>query len=143
MKRLLPVLLLLTACSSSPDAAPPDPEPPTSWLAMAPGDGRVFAGDAGELTLIHVDETYAVGGSTVSAITYEHDDTYVTDFFLEEDGTIWCGRRGEWRAGRDGETPREVPVDGDVVRFDDIAVALSDDGPTRVETPDGVFTESP
>ncbi|GAB6986935.1 hypothetical protein [Nocardioides pyridinolyticus] len=137
MKRLLPLLvLLLAACSSDP--APSSPAP--TWLGLQPGDARSFTGDAGELTLIYVDETYAIDGVNASAVTYEHDDRYVTDYFLESAGDLeWYGRRGEWRAGRRGETPRPVSLEDDTVTFGDITITLSPDGPTSVETPDGVF----
>ena len=147
MKRLLlPLLLLLalSACSSSEDDPPPDPgaSPPSTWIGLQPGDAVNLTGDAGQLTLIYVDESYVVDGTNVSALTFEHDDTYVTDYFTEHEGVLyWYGRRGEWRAGRDGETARQVAVEGDVVHFGDIAITLADDGPpTQVETPDGVFT---
>lgn len=120
----------------------PTPDPPSTWLGLQPGDARNYSGDAGELTLIYVDETYSVDGENVSALTYEHDDRYITDYFLEtSSGIAWYGRKGAWRAGRDGEAPRPVPLDDDTATFGDITITLSSDGPpSSVETPDGVFT---
>lgn len=141
MRVLLAVLLLaLTACSSSAPAAAPD-VPPKSWLGMAPGDARSFEGPAGELILIAVDETYAIDGTNASAVTWELGDRYTTDYYVQDDdGTVWWyGRKGSWRAGRGGEGPREVPV-ADTVTFGDRTITLGDDGPTQLETPDGVFT---
>lgn len=144
MKRLavLASLLFLAACSSADSTPDPAPEsPPPTWIGLQPGDARNYSGDAGELTLIYVDETYTIGDVNASALTYELDDAYVTDYFTEDDGELlWYGRRGEWRAGRDGERPREVPIVDDTVRFGDHVITLSDDGPpSQVETPDGVF----
>jgi hypothetical protein len=141
VRRLLVLLVLLAGCSSQESPSPPvEDTPPPSWIGMQPGDARAFTGDAGELTLIYVDETYSIDGENTSALTFEHDDAYVTDYFIESgDGLSWYGRRGSWRAGRDGEEPRAVPLDDDTATFGDITIALSDDGPVAVETPDGVF----
>jgi hypothetical protein len=142
VKRLLPLVLVLAACSSpdSPDPAPPPMSPPPTWIGLQPGDARNLTGDAGQLTLIYVDETYFIAGVNASALTYEHDDQYVTDYFTEDDGELWWyGRKGSWRAGRGGGDPRPVPFVDDTVTFGDITITLSDDGPSEVETPDGVF----
>ena len=145
MKRLLVLLLLspLAACASSPSADPvPSPSlPPSTWLGLQPGDARALAGPAGELVLVYVDETYSIGDVNASALTFEHDGEYVTDYFVESgDDLEWYGRRGSWRVGRDGETPRPVPLDDGTATFGDITITLSPDGPTSVETPAGVFT---
>lgn len=141
MRRLLPLLLLLVACSS-PSTDPAPSPPPATWLGLQPGDARAYVGDAGELTLIYVDETYTIGNVNASALTFEHDDEYVTDYFIESgDDLEWLGRKGSWRVGRGGETPRPVPLDDGTATFGDITITLSSDGPpSSVETPDGVFT---
>ena len=145
MRWLPPLLLLLVAaCSSStsedPAAAPSSDPPSWSWIGMGPEDVRTFTGPAGELTLIYVDETYDIAGEYASALTYEHDGSYVTDYFVESDGRLeWYGRKGSWRAGRGGEQPRPVPLDSGTATFGDITLTLSDDGPVSVETPDGLF----
>ena len=140
----MPLVLLLAACSS-PTSDDPEPAPPatspSSWIGMGPEDARTFTGPAGELTLIYVDETYDIDGEYASALTYEHDGSYVTDYFVESaDGVEWYGRKGSWRAGRGGQEPRPVPIEDGTATFGDITLTLSDDGPpTAVETPDGVF----
>ena len=108
---------------------------------MQPGDARVFTGPAGELTLIYVDETYDIDGEYTSALTYEHDGAYVTDYFIVAgDDLEWYGRKGSWRAGRGGEAPRPVSLAAGTASFGDITLTLSPDGPpSSVETPDGVF----
>lgn len=147
MKLAVLVLVLLVAGCSSPDP-PADPQPdaaPTSWLGMDPGDARAFDGPGGELVLIYVDETYDVGADGyASAITWQHGEHYTTDYWVEDDdGTIWWyGRRGTWRAGRDGEEPREVPVVDGRVTFGDRTVTVSDDGPSEAETSDGTYVLS-
>jgi hypothetical protein len=142
---LVALLLALVGCSSSSDtpvAAPPTTAP-RSWLGLDPGDARAFHGPGGELVLIPVDETYAVDGTNTSAVTWKFGDDYTTDYYVEDaDGTVWWyGRRGAWRAGRHGETPREVPNVDHQVRFGDRVITLADDGgPVQLETPDGVYT---
>jgi hypothetical protein len=107
---------------------------------MEPGDARTFSGPSGDLLLVFVDETYSIGGEYASALTWEHDGAYVTDYFVEDSGDLWwLGRKGSWRAGRAGESPRAVPLDDGTARFGDIVISLSADGPVEVETPDGVF----
>jgi hypothetical protein len=133
-------VLLMTACSSP--SSPTSPEPDPSWLAMMPGDVRTFDGPGGELVLIFVDETYDIDGTYASALTWKLGDDYTTDYFVEDDdGTVWWyGRKGSWRAGRDGEEPREVEIVEHRAPFGDFVVTLSEDGPVQVETRDGVFT---
>jgi hypothetical protein len=135
---------LLVAGCSDPPAAAPTPEPPRSWLGMQPGDARAFDGPGGELVLVHVDETYDIDGTYVSALTWALGDDHTTDFFVEDDdGTLWWyGRKGSWRAGRGGEEPRELEVVDQRVRFGDRVITLSDDGPVQLETPDGVYERS-
>ncbi|WP_243056444.1 hypothetical protein [Nocardioides sp. SR21] len=141
-------LVLLTACSSSDAQTPaegPTEAAPTSWLGMQPGDARAFDGPGGELVLIYVDETYDVGADDyASATTLSHGDHYTTDYWIQDDdGTVWWyGRKGEWRAGRNGEEPREVSLAGGTATFGDVVITLSGDGPTQVETPHGVYTPS-
>ena len=132
--------LLLAGCSSSGSSAPEAAA--TSWLAMVPGDVRTFDGPGGELVLIFVDETYDIDGSYASALTWKLGDDYTTDYFVEDDGTVWWyGRKGSWRAGRSGEEPREVDIVDHRAAFGDLVVTLSEeDGPVQVETPDGVYT---
>lgn len=138
---LLPLAACSSSSSSSSDDPAPAPSPPSTWVGLQPGDARTYSGDAGELTFLYVDETYFIDGENVSAFTYEHADTYVTDYFLaDSDGVEWYGRRGSWRAGRSGEEPRDVPLDAGTATFSDITLVLSPDGPpTSIETPDGVF----
>ncbi|RYI98779.1 MAG: hypothetical protein EON52_27425, partial [Actinomycetales bacterium] len=59
---LLPLVALLAACSSSSDETVPTPDPPSTWIGLQPGDARTYSGDAGQLTLIYVDETYFIDG---------------------------------------------------------------------------------
>lgn len=135
------LLLVLAGCSSAPVTPAPDPAS-DSWIALVPGDARVFDGPAGELVLIYIDETYAIDGVNASALTWELDDHYTTDYFhQDDDGAVWWyGRRGSWRAGRHGEEPRRIEVDGGRARFGDRTIVLSEGGdPVRVETPDGEF----
>ena len=134
------VVLLLAGCSST--SSPPEPDADPTWIAMVPGDARPFDGPDGELVLIYVDETYSLDHVNASALTWKLGDQYTTDFFLEDDdGTLWWyGRRGEWRAGRHGEVPREVDIVDDRATFGDRVITLSDDGPVELETPDGVYT---
>ncbi|GAW51244.1 uncharacterized protein (Precursor) [Nocardioides sp. PD653] len=137
------LLLSLVGCSSPSDAPVAEPIAPRSWLGLDPGDARAFHGPAGELVLIPVDETYAIDGVNASAVTWELGDDYTTDYYVEDaDGTVWWyGRRGSWRAGRHGETPRELPIVDHRIRFGDRVITLSDDGgPVQLETPEGVFT---
>ncbi len=133
--------LLLTGCSSSA-SSPPGPEAAPSWIVMVPGDAIPFQGPGGELVLIYVDETYSIDHINASALTWALGDQYTTDFFDQRaDGTVWWyGRRGEWRAGRHGEEPREVAIVDDRATFGDRVITLSDDGPVQLETPDGVYT---
>lgn len=142
---LAALVLLLAGCASSePTVAPPvDDVAPTTWLGMNPGDARAFDGPGGELVLIAVDETYTIGDVNASATTWKHGDDYTTDYWLEDDdGTLWWyGRRGSWRAGRNGEKPREVEIVDGRAQFGDRAITVSeDDGPVQLETPDGVYT---
>jgi hypothetical protein len=140
---LVAVLLSLVGCSSSSDAPVAEPTAPRSWLGLDPGDARAFHGPAGELVLIPVDETYAIDGTDASAVTWKLGDDYTTDYYAEDaDGTVWwCGRKGSWRAGRHGESPRELPIVDHRIRFGDRVITLSDDGgPVQLETPEGVFT---
>ena len=138
----------LAGCSErETPSAGPSSQPsiaPTSWLGMEPGDARAFDGPGGELVLIFVDETYdftRVAGEYASAITWQHGDRYTTDYWVhDDDGTLWwLGRKGSWRAGRDGAQPRELSLSGNRVRFGDRVITLSADGPTGVETPDGSY----
>ena len=143
MRAVLAALLLALAagCSSSP-STPADPViAPDSWLGMAPGDAREFHGPGGTMILIAVDETYAIDGTNASAITWELGDRYTTDYYVQDDdGTVWWyGRKGSWRAGKGGATPLRVPITENVVRFGDRTITLSDDGPIRLETPDGTY----
>ena len=133
--------LLLAGCSSSA-SSPPEPEAAPSWIAMVPGDALPFHGPGGELVLIYVDETYSIDDINASALTWALGDQYTTDFFDQrDDGSVWWyGRRGEWRAGRHGEEPREVEIVDDRATFGDSVITLSDDGPVQLETPDGVYT---
>lgn len=133
--------LVLTGCSS-PAPSAPEPDPSPSWLAMDPGDARTFDGPGGELVLIYADETYDIDGAYASALTWELGDDYTTDYVVEDDdGTLWWyGRKGSWRAGRNGERPREIEIDDHRATFGDVIVTLSDDGePQRVEMPDGLY----
>ncbi len=135
------LVLVLTGCSSaSPE---PEPEPNRSWLAMVPGDALAFEGPGGELVLIYVDETYAIGDVNASALTWRWgDEDYTTDYFVEDDdGTLWWyGRKGSWRAGRGGEVPRELEIADHRVTFGDRVITLSPEGdPVELETPEGVF----
>ena len=134
-------LLVVLLASCRPASSPPEPDP--SWLAMVPGDVRTFDGPGGELVLIFVDETYYIDGTYASALTWKLGDAYTTDYFVEDDGTVWWyGRKGSWRAGRSGEEPREVDIVDHRAAFGDLVVTLSeDDGPVQVETPDGVYTK--
>ncbi|MCW2844744.1 MAG: hypothetical protein JWN22_2660 [Nocardioides sp.] len=140
------LVLLLAGCSSSPPPAPaPEPEPNPSFLAMVPGDARAFDGPGGKLLLIFVDVTYYVDGINANALTWELGDDVTSDLFVEDDdGTVWWyGRRGSWRAGQKGEEPREVKIVDHRARFGDRVITLSgDDGPVRLETPDGVYTST-
>ena len=146
MKTALVVLVLLVAgCSSSASSDGPttDTAAPTAWIGMNPGDARAFDGPGGEVVLIYVDETYDVGADDyASATTWKHGDDYTTDYWIEDaDGTLWWyGRKGEWRAGRNGDEPREVRVVDGQATFGDRTVTIGDDGPTEVETPDGTYT---
>jgi len=137
------VALLLMGCTSTAPPAP-EPTPDQPWIGMVPGDAVPFAGPAGELLLIYVDETYSIGDVNASALTWRlGEDDYTTDYFIEDDeGTLWWyGRRGEWRVGRHGEEPRRLEIVDHRIRFGDRAITLSHDGPpTRLETPEGVFT---
>lgn len=155
MKRATVLLVLLvqlvagcssgTTASTAPTSAPA--QAAGSWLAMAPEDVRTFDGPGGELLLIFVDETYDIGGSYVSALTWRLGEDYTTDYFVEDDsGSLWWyGRRGSWRAGRHGEQPRlvlDAATAGErtVVEFGDLAVTLErGSGPVRVTTPQGVY----
>lgn len=140
-------LVLLAGCSSS-DAQTPAEGPTdaaTSWLGIQPGDARAFDGPGGQLVLIYVDETYDVGADDyASATTLSHGDHATTDYWIQDDdGTLWWyGRKGEWRAGKNGEEPREVSLADGTATFDDVVITLSGDGPTQVETPHGVYTPS-
>jgi hypothetical protein len=139
---LAALLLALAGCSSSPSSASPDPViAPHSWLGMPPGDARAFHGPGGKLILIAVDETYAIDGTNASAVTWELGDHYTTDYWVQaDDGTVqWYGRRGSWRAGRHGEEPRDVPIVDGTATFGDRSITVGDDGPTQLETPDGVY----
>jgi hypothetical protein len=141
--------LLLVACSSDASPSPtPEPEPAAeSWLAMGPEDVRIFDGPGGELLLIYVDETYSVGDVNASALTWKQGNDYTTDYFVEDDsGDLWWyGRRGEWRATRNGPEPRLVldhaTADArTVVEFGDIAVTMEQGiGPVEVTTPLGDY----
>lgn len=134
------VLVLVAGCSSS-EPTPSPTSPPTSWLGMDPGDARAFHGPGGTLVLIAVDETYSVDGENASATTWALGSSYTTDYWVQDDdGTLWWyGRKGSWRAGRHGEQPREVPLDNRTVIFGDRTITLGDDGPTRLETPEGNY----
>ncbi len=141
MKPAVALLVLLLVGCSSPAYAPQEPEP--SWLGMVPGDARAFDGPDGELLLIYVDETYSIDGANASALTWKLGDEYTTDYFVEgdQDTILWYGRRGSWRAGRNGEEPREVDIVDHRARFGDLVITLSeDDGPVQVRTPDGLYT---
>ena len=146
MKGLLVALLLaLTACASAPatpTAAPTDPViAPDSWIRMAPGDARVFHGPTGRLVFLVVDETYSIDHTNASAVTWKQGSHYTTDYYVQDDdGTLWWyGRRGSWRAGRHGESPREVPIVDGSARFGDRVITVSEDGPVQLETPDGMY----
>lgn len=134
------LVLLLSGCASSPQ--PAAPEPPTSWLGMAPGDARSFSGPGGELVLIFVDETYDIDGIDASALTWSFGNDYTSDYFVEDDdGSVcWYGRKGSWRVSESREDPRRVEIVEDRATFDDRAITLSEDGPVELETPDGVYT---
>ncbi len=135
------LVVVLMGCSSTPPPVPD--EPGRTWLGMVPGDAIAFDGPGGELILIYVDETYTIGRTNASALTWALGDEYTTDFFVEEDdGTLWWyGRRGSWRAGRRGEEPRRVAIVDSQARFGDRVITLSDEtGPTQLETPAGVYT---
>jgi hypothetical protein len=139
---LLVLLGLVGGCGSSGSSSPaPAATRPTSWLGMDPGDARAFTGPAGRLVLIVADETYDIDGAYASALIWKHGSHYTTDYWLQaDDGTLWWyGRKGSWRAGRHGEQPRSVPL-GTTATFGDRTLTLGTDGPTQVETPDGVFT---
>jgi hypothetical protein len=135
------LLLALAGCSSSAPSAPDPVVAPDSWLGMAPGDAREFHGPGGTLVLIAVDETYSIDGEYASATTWELGTSYTTDYWVrDDDGTLWWyGRKGSWRAGKHGEQPREVPLDGDTATFGDRTITLGDDGPTQLETPEGAY----
>ena len=110
---------------------------------MVPGDARTFDGPGGELVLIFVDETYAIGGTDASALTWKLGDHYTTDYVVQgEDGAVrWYGRRGSWRAGRHGDEPRPVQIVDHRATFGDRVVVLSEDGgPVQLETPDGIYS---
>lgn len=147
MRLVVAVLaLLLAGCSSAPSDAPDPPTdaPPSTWIGLQPGDARAYDGPGGELVLIYVDETYDftdVDGEYASALTWQHGDDYTTDYFVEdEDGTLWWyGRKSEWRAGTDGEEPREIDTADGAARFGDLVITLGEDGPSQVETLDGVY----
>ncbi len=132
------LVLLLASCSTAP--TPPEPDP--SWIGMEPGDVRTFDGPGGELVLIFVEETYDIDGVYASALTWRLGDDYITDYFVEDDdGTLWWyGRRGSWRAGRQGEEPRQVDIVDHRATFDTLVVTVSEDGPVQVDLPDGVYT---
>ncbi|GAA1137361.1 hypothetical protein [Nocardioides aquiterrae] len=143
MRLLLAALLLalVTGCSSS-SSEPTDPVvAPDSWLGLAPGNARAFHGPGGKLILIPVDETYAIDGANASAVTWALGNRYTTDYWVQDDdGTLWWyGRKGSWRAGRHGEKPREVPLGDGTATFGDRTITLGDDGPTRLETPEGTY----
>jgi hypothetical protein len=108
---------------------------------MDPGDARTLTGPAGELVLLVADETYWIDGEYASALIWKRGTSYTTDYYLQDDdGAVWWyGRRGSWRAGRHGEQPREIALDAGVATFGDRAITVGDDGPTQVETPEGVF----
>jgi hypothetical protein len=139
---LLAALLLavLGGCASS-EPPPPATSPPTSWLGMDPGDARVFHGPGGKLILIAVDETYSIDGANTSATTWELGSSYTTDYWLQDDdGTLWWyGRKGSWRAGRHGDKPREVSLDGGTATFGNRSITLGADGPTQLETREGIY----
>jgi len=141
---LLVAVLVLGPAGCTSEPLPPEPD--RSWLAMAPGDTRTFAGPGGELVLIYVDETYDVDGTYASALTWKLGDDYTTDYFVEDDdGTLWWyGRKGSWRAGRHGEEPREVDIVDHHARFGDRVITLAEDNrPVRVQTPDGTYPADP
>jgi hypothetical protein len=138
--------LLLAGCGSSTSSdasSPPTDTPPPTWIGMQPGDARAFDGPGGELVLIYVDETYDLGADDyASALTWSHDGEYTTDYWIQDDdGTLWwCGRKGDWRAGKNGEEPREVSLEDGTATFGDRVITLADDGPTQLQTPHGVYT---
>lgn len=151
---LLALLVLLAAgCTSdeSPSSAPAPSQAQDSWLAMAPEDVRAFDGPDGQLLLIFVDETYDIDGTYASALTWKLAADYTTDYFVEDDsGSLWWyGRKGSWRAGRQGEQPRLVldaatAEERTLVELGDLAVTLErGTGPVRVETPQGVYEPDP
>ena len=141
--------LLLVGCSSEGSSSRgPEPAPATpSWLAMGPEDTRSFDGPGGELLLIYVDETYSIGDVNASALTWKLPNDYTTDYFVQDDsGDLWWyGRRGEWRATRNGPKPRLVldhatAGETTVVEFGDLAVTMElGVGPLKVETPRGDY----
>ena len=100
----------------------------------------MVAGVAGPVRQLTV--PFAGERSGAFPLTWAQGDHYTTDFFDQRaDGTVWWyGRRGSWRAGRHGEEPREVEIVEDRATFGDRVITLSDDGPVRLETPDGVYT---
>lgn len=137
-------LLLLAGCGSSESSDASSP-PPTTWIGMQPGDARAFDGPGGEVVLIYVDETYDIGADDyASALTWSHGGEYTTDYWIQDDdGTLWWyGRKGDWRAGKNGEEPREVSLDDGTATFSDRVITLSEDGPSQVETPHGKYTSS-
>jgi len=112
--------LLLAGCGSSTSSdasSPPTDTPPPTWIGMQPGDARAFDGPGGELVLVYVDETYDVGADDyASALTWSHGGEYTTDYWIQDgDGTATFGDR---------------------------VIKLSADGPTQVQTPDGVYLPS-
>jgi len=135
---LAALLLTLIGCSAQP---PPAGAPPRSWLGMDPGDVRSYEGPGGPLVLLVADETYWIHGRYASALIWKHGSQYTTDYWLQDDdGTVWWyGRKGSWRAGRHGASPRRVAIADDVARFGDRSITLSDDGPVQLETPDGIY----
>jgi len=112
--------LLLAGCGSSTSSdasSPPTDTPPPTWIGMQPGDARAFDGPGGELVLVYVDETYDVGADDyASALTWSHGGEYTPDYWIQDgDGTATFGDR---------------------------VIKLSADGPTQVQTPDGVYLPS-
>lgn len=126
---------LLTACmSQATDTAS------ESWLGINPGDAQVFHGSTGDLILVYVDETYDVAGEYVSALTWEEDGAYTTDFFLEDGNQVWWyGRRGVWRVGKNSEQRKLAGDRTKTVTFGDRSLILGPEGPTMLNTPRGSY----
>lgn len=139
-------VLLLVGCSTAPSPTASigsaGQTGPTSWIAMAPGEARVFHGAGGDLVLTYADAAYDIDGTYASALTVEEHGTATTDYFVEQDGTLWWyGCQDSWIAGRNGQVPHEVSIVAGRATFGDLAITVDGDRrPVQVQTSSGVYS---